>query len=135
MAEIFVRIRGMKEIAENLSKFTDIAERKLGIGMGKSVAKIAFDAKTFAPFRTGFLRDNIIPSVRKKKFLIIGNVISKAPYSVHQEFGTVNHSAHPFMRPSFKQNTEFVMRSLGRGLIEATFEAESKRKQTKEGLI
>lgn len=57
-------------------------------------------AKSFAPVDTGTLRRSITYEVGKRgiePYVRIGTNIS---YAVFQELGTVNHMAHPFLRPA-----------------------------------
>jgi len=136
MSDIGIRILGTDEVVANLRGFTDIAERKLGSKLGSIILRVAFDAKSLAPFRTGFLRDNIsVKLVKKKGFLLKGIVRSAAPYSIYQEFGTVNHSAHPFLIPAVTQNKQLIINELGRGLLESTFEAEGKREKFSRSIL
>ena len=130
MADLGIKVKGTDQVVANLMSFTDIAERKLGTKLGSVILRIAFDAKSLAPFRTGFLRENIEAKLeREKGFLLKGIISSKAPYSIFQEFGTSTHRAHPFMLPAVNQNKQLILNQLGIGLLEATFEAQGKREK------
>jgi len=60
---------------------------------------IAARAKEYAPVRTGALRDSIHVEERGRGFAIIaGN--NQVDYAVFQEYGTIHHGPHPFMRPA-----------------------------------
>lgn len=55
-------------------------------------------AERLAPVKTGRLRDSIITEPRKPANIII--VRDGVKYGIHQELGTVNMAAQPFMRPA-----------------------------------
>ncbi len=136
MSRIDIRINGTDEVIANLMNFSDIAERKLATKLTSIIMRVAADAKALAPFRTGFLRENISIKLEKQKgFLIKGIVKSSAPYSIYQEFGTVFHSSHPFLIPAVDQNKQLIINELGRGLLESTFEAEGKREKFSRSLL
>lgn len=136
MSDIGIKIQGTDEVIANLRGFTDIAERKLGTKLSSIILKVAFDAKTLAPFKTGFLRESISVKLEKKKgFLLKGIVRSAAPYSIYQEFGTVKHSAHPYLIPALDQNRQLIINELGRGLLESAFEAQGKREKFSRSLL
>ena len=54
-------------------------------------------AKAFAPIDTGFLRSSIQASPESRHSWVVG---VGADYGIHQEFGTSNMAAHPFMTPA-----------------------------------
>lgn len=73
-------------------------------GGGQIVRKGAFDvqaqAKTFAPVDTGNLKNSITSEEAEALRWIVGTVVEYAP---HQEYGTVNQSGQPFMRPAVER--------------------------------
>lgn len=58
-------------------------------------------AEELAPVDTGFLRDEI--HVEKGDGLGEYQVVSSAPYSVYQEYGTHKMAASPFLTPAWRQ--------------------------------
>lgn len=82
----------------------DFIDRYLGQAQSISMAEqrsvahdIADAARRLAPVDTGRLRDGIIVLESANTT----EIASTAPYSLFQEFGTVNHPAQPFLRPAF----------------------------------
>lgn len=73
-------------------------------GGGQIVRKGAYDvqgrAQDFAPVDTGNLKNSITASELAALQWIVGTVVEYAP---HQEWGTVNQSGTPFMRPAVER--------------------------------
>lgn len=57
-------------------------------------------AQALAPVDTGVLRDSIEIQYGKWEDGIYSEVGTDVYYAVFQEYGTVNHDAHPFLRPA-----------------------------------
>jgi HK97 gp10 family phage protein len=54
---------------------------------------------------TGFLVSNISTEVKSfKDGMVVGKIISAAPYSKHLEFGTTKMTERPFMLPALEKN-------------------------------
>lgn len=123
-----IKIRGVRETMQNIIEFEKEADRQLGLAMARVVFKITQDAKTNAPVRTGFLRDNIFPNVTLGRTSgIMGRVTSSAPYSIYQEFGTSRGvTGKRFMTRAVNSNLSFVKNELGDALRRATLRARSK---------
>ncbi len=70
-------------------------------GGGQIVRKGAFDvqgrAQDFAPVDTGNLKSSIFAAELDALRWIVATVVEYGP---HQEYGTVNQSGTPFMRPA-----------------------------------
>ncbi len=67
---------------------------------------------------TGFLVSNISMNVKKEpNGVIIGQVISSAPYSEHLEFGTTNMTARPFMQPALEKNRRKIQALFNQGIL------------------
>lgn len=127
MSEVTFKVLGVEQVQKNIESFTKESDRLLALKMAIVVDKVAFDAKKLAPFRTGFLRDHITGSVKRRRSFVEGRILSSADYSIYQEFGTSRHSAQPFMRPAFIQNQDFIMRTLSQAIIEAGFRAQLRQ--------
>lgn len=69
----------------------------------KVAKKIAADAKKNAPKKTGFLRKNIkaVAGERGKT----ASIVSLAPYSAYQEYGTVHIAPKFFMTRAFEKHS------------------------------
>ena len=119
--EVNFKVLGVEEVQKTLKKFNNEADRLLALKMGIVVKKLEVDAKGFAPFDTGFLMNHITSSVARKRSGILGRVRSGARYGIFQEFGTVHHPPHPFMRPSFIRNQVFIEEQLKQALVTAIF--------------
>ena len=60
---------------------------------------------------TGFLVSNISTEVKTfKNGMVVGKIISAAPYSKHLEFGTTNMTERPFMQPALEKNKHKIKR-------------------------
>jgi len=114
---VFVRVSGINETIARINKIDNVMQRELAIAMSTVTNRVAFDAKGFAPYKTGFLRDGIKSTVIRKGVDIIGRITSTAPYSVYQEFGTVRHRAQPFMIPALTKNRDFIELKLGDAVL------------------
>ena len=67
---------------------------------------------------TGFLVANITMNVRKKSNgVVIGQVISSAPYSEALEFGTTTMTERPFMQPALQKNKNKIEALFRKGII------------------
>lgn len=63
-------------------------------------------AKALAPVDTGELRDSIYILYGKHETGIWAEIGTDVFYAPFQEFGTVNHDAHPFLRPALQATME-----------------------------
>ncbi len=127
MADITFKVLGAEQVRKNIESFVKESDKLLALKMAIVVDKIASDAKKLAPVRTGFLRDHIRATIARRRSFIEGRIISSAPYSIFQEFGTSRHSAQPFMRPAFVQNLDFINRELSSAIIEAGIRAQLRQ--------
>ena len=70
------------------------------------------EARRQSPFKTGFLRSNILAH---KRGSMTWDIIAHAYYSIFQEFGTSRGVApHPFMGPAADMIRPKFLRALGR---------------------
>ena len=108
-----MRLRGADRIDRNLRATAKVAEPervKSALMVGAIV--IRDEARTLAPMRRGILRESIIVSdtatsaTFDRKFVtIFVGPDSSGWHGVFVEFGTVNMTAEPFMRPAFDMKT------------------------------
>ena len=121
-------VGGVQETVDNILEFGKEADRQLGLAMLKVVIRVNQTAKVNAPFRTGFLRQNIVHEVTLgRRSNIKGTVTSKAPYSAAQEFGTTRGiPATRFMLRAISSNVDFAERTLGQALQRATLRSRKK---------
>tara|TARA_Y100000114_G_C11654336_1_gene275846 strand:+ start:183 stop:605 length:423 start_codon:yes stop_codon:yes gene_type:complete len=67
---------------------------------------------------TGFLVSQISMNVKEEaNGVIVGQVISAAPYSAHLEFGTTNMTERPFMQPALEKNRRKIERLFTAGIL------------------
>lgn len=67
---------------------------------------------------TGFLVSQISMNVKKEaNGVIVGQVISAAPYSAHLEFGTTNMTERPFMQPALEKNRRKIQALFNQGIL------------------
>ena len=67
---------------------------------------------------TGFLVSQISMNVKKESNgVVVGQVISAAPYSAHLEFGTTNMTERPFMQPALEKNRRKIERLFTPGIL------------------
>lgn len=128
-----VEIQGIRETMENIRALERESERALGMAMVKVVVKVTRDLKEAAPFLTGFLRNNIIPSPPIKKVRgrgITGSITSGAKYSLVQEFGSVSRGIAPkrFIRNTIERNLPFIQETLGDSIKQVVLKANGGRK-------
>ena len=101
-------IDGMPAFTRNcefVKTMVQTGAREIVLGTMLTVAdRIRDRAEELAPVDTGKLEREIVVEEGQDECWIH----SKAPYSLFQEFGTVNHSAQPFMRPAFHEFRYFL---------------------------
>lgn len=67
---------------------------------------------------TGFLVSNITMNVKKEvNGVVVGQVISSAPYSQALEFGTTTMTERPFMQPALQKNKSKIKALFKKGII------------------
>lgn len=123
--DVKVNIKGVGETINKIQAFNDIAYSELGKAMFDSVNDFVSDAKYFAPYDTGFLRDHITGRVISKArgVVIIGRIRSSAYYSIFQEFGTSRNPPHPYMVTAFNKNKFSMKERFKRALETAIHKA------------
>jgi HK97 gp10 family phage protein len=120
MAEIVVKVTGLDEVERYFEKIKKESTRQLAISMERVVTKVSQDAKGLAPVDTGFLRDSINYTVAVSEVSVIGKVLSPAPYSFYQEFGSLRNPATFFLTNATEQNLKFIEEELKGALRAAT---------------
>ena len=67
---------------------------------------------------TGFLVSQISMNVKKEpNGVVVGQIISAAPYSAHLEFGTTNMTERPFMQPALEKNRRKIEALFNQGIL------------------
>jgi HK97 gp10 family phage protein len=83
-------------LAADLAAAPAKVEAKSVVAIRKSANQTQRDARRFAPVLTGRLREGIEVHAQGLE----AEVVSTAPYSVYNEYGTSKMAPHPFMRPA-----------------------------------
>ena len=128
--DVNVKIKGTEETINKIRVFGSRAFSELEQKMLEVVADFVDDAKEFAPFVTGYLKNHITGKIIKvsRGIVVIGRIHSRAKYSFFQEYGTIRHAAHPFMRPAFNKNKMQIIEKFGRAIHDAIMQSEYKGK-------
>ena len=120
MAVTVVKVEGLRELADALAELpkatgANVLRRTL-LKAGLPIAEMA---RSLAPRRTGTLAEvsiSVTPASPSKMTRTGKGAYDKQskvevlveagpePQAITQEFGTVNHPAHPFMRPAWLAN-------------------------------
>jgi len=97
------KIRGMQELQSKLKRLeSGMQARVLSNALTAGALPIQNEAKTLAPYETGTLRRSIHTEiVTKNDNRIVAEIGTDVEYGPHQEFGTWDMAAHPFLRPAF----------------------------------
>jgi HK97 gp10 family phage protein len=110
-----IRVEGLKELDEALTELPKATARNvIQRAFVKAIAPMEAQAKSLAPRRTGKLAESINFGTRlsrrqkrlHKKESDVEFFVGAAalPHAHLQEFGTVHHAPHPFMRPAWDSN-------------------------------
>lgn len=120
------KVTGAEETVKNIKTFMNEIQRETMIAMSQVVEKVTFDARSAAPYLTGYLRDHITGKTLRKRVWVVGTIMSSAKYSFYQEFGTSKMAAHPFLRPALQQNRGFIIDKFGTHYRETVMKSEYK---------
>lgn len=74
---------------------------------------IASKAYEFSPVLTGALRESIRVEERGQHSYAIVAGGGAVDYGMHQEYGTIHHAPHPFMRPAAVAGTAILASVVG----------------------
>lgn len=86
-------------------------------GMDDACAFAAEQARSKAPKKSGFLKENIDHEVKARGLTVTGYVGVKhaAFYGYFHELGTSKMAAHPFLRPAVLENADEIVRRVAGG--------------------
>lgn len=109
------------EILSKFNKLQDFFDHGLEQILEQWLQDVEKEAKSLAPIRTGFLRDNISSlGTSIANDVIKGSVASAAQYSSFLEFGTIKMSAKPFLKPALENKIDELVNRI-RNKIEEIF--------------
>jgi HK97 gp10 family phage protein len=88
----------------------------------KATLDIAADAANNAPYDTGALQESISTQIEGTFTGAEGLVYTNQEYAAYQEFGTIRHGPHPYMRPAaMKERLQLIAlgQTLGKSVEKA----------------
>jgi HK97 gp10 family phage protein len=99
-------------------------------GLNEGADLVAVRAQGHAPVNTGRLRDEItaVPAESSEGSHFEAHVISPAPYSVFQEYGTGHNKPHPFLRPALHESHQEVTNLVRSGVRRAIRGVKAKER-------
>lgn len=83
-----------------LKELFDSPEGPAGKYLKSKGLQVQRRAKQLAPVDTGRLRASIAEQLERDEQGLVERVGTDVDYAAHQEFGTVNMPAHPYLRPA-----------------------------------
>lgn len=134
-----VKMEGLRELERALAELPKATARNVLRKVLKQAAEpTKVDAQARAPVETGKLQQSIIVGTRltprqradaKKEGTYFSeiHVGTAGVPAVPQEFGTINHAAHPFMRPAWDSNKDKALATIGSELGGAIEKAAARR--------
>ncbi len=122
-----LRIEGFEEVDRNLEKLAEVADEKELRALGREALRPVADmAKELVRRRTGTLAESIrvgsrlsarqaalAPPERGTVEVYVGP--APLPQAITEEFGTVNETGHPYMRPAWDAQLRNVLERLRDG--------------------
>jgi HK97 gp10 family phage protein len=108
-----VTVTGGINVIKALREFGEAGDKEIANITQATAKDIEFNAKRLAPVDTGYLKDHIFTDPIDK---FTYRVISPAPYSVYQEFGTRFQPGTPFMYPAFRIARKTYPKDLEEGI-------------------
>ena len=113
--EVQVEIIGIERLTARINKAVNSLDEKIVEGLEVVGSNIVADAKSWAPVRTGRLRDSIGMSVLNRQL----EVYAEAEYAAYVEYGTSRMAPRPFLAPAFEANRPDLVAVLNGELREA----------------
>ncbi|WP_122645701.1 HK97-gp10 family putative phage morphogenesis protein [Enterococcus mediterraneensis] len=104
-----VRIVGMDQFIKEVYRKQSGIDQAVSQEIARSVLRVEKRAKTWAPWDTGWLANNIYSQMTH---LLTGEVVSPVEYSIYVEDGTRYMMAQPFMYPALKTEWPILRKNL-----------------------
>lgn len=140
---VTVKVEGLNELQKALRQLPDSTAKGVARRVLKKAGEpVAQTARQLVPVKEGHLRDSIgvstkLSKTQRRKHRKIGKDdiemfigAGPLPQAHHQEFGTKDHPAQPFMRPAWDKNKRAVLEGIKGDLweeIRKTAERVAKR--------
>ncbi len=109
---INITTRGFQQVVDEFRGFNSRLQTAIVDSLGKATDEIVTIAQSYAPVRTGALRDSIHSEPTGPMSY---GLTADVDYAVFVEYGTVRMLAQPFMRPAVIEGNQL--------LLEAAYEA------------
>lgn len=111
MAAPGVHIEGLRETIRTLNRL-GVEDQDLKQAFKKIGTKVAGDAKTFVPYKTGRLANTIKPSNTKNKSVVRAGS-ARVPYAGVIHYGGYNNiQPHPFLTDAVLKNRETAVKEM-----------------------
>ena len=120
MAGVRIDDRGLSRFQRQLKSYGVTADELKDV-MFKIGNKVANDAKSLAPVRTGALRDSIRAS-KAQRTAVIRAGSAKVPYSSFNEWGTGAMDGTEFVTRAIEQNEDYAAKQ-----VDAELDALARR--------
>ena len=127
--KVTVKVEGLKQIQDALHDLPKATAKNIMRRVLKSRAQpIADTATKLAPVDTGYLQRSIAVSTKLSRAARKGHKkLSKdgvevyvgpsgAPRSIMQEFGTIDHPPHPYLRPAWDAHKDELLTNIGKDM-------------------
>jgi HK97 gp10 family phage protein len=88
-----------------LAELFESPDGPAGKHLKKQGLQVVRRAKRLAPVDTGRLRSSITEELGQEGGDLVERIGTDTEYALHQEMGTVNMPAHPFLRPALAEVT------------------------------
>lgn len=102
-----ITILGLPQLQAKLRALPVIADRAAKVGRGQGANRVAAEAQSRVPVRTGATRASIAVTVAGE-----GEAVVASQAAVFLEFGTVHMAAQPFLVPAFEQERDQVVEDI-----------------------
>lgn len=103
----------LKSFAADLTKASGRAQHMARQAVGKTAADITADAKKFAPYRTGNLRNSIGHDITYSSDATEAEIGPTANYAHYLEHGTSRMAPRPFLGPAFDRRVPGFEQAMG----------------------
>lgn len=103
----------LKSFAADLTKASGRAQHMARQAVAKTAADITADAKVFAPYRTGNLRNSIGHDITNSDGATEAEIGPTAGYGIFLEHGTSRMAPHPFLGPAFDRRAPGFEKAMG----------------------
>jgi HK97 gp10 family phage protein len=122
--QIKVDIKGMGELVGKLNKMNQMAAVRVSEQVVKSAGKIRKSGKARVAVLSGDLKKSIKAKYSKDKLSATIGPQGKGAWKAHFiEWGTVEHSAKPYMTPAYEENKNDYIDGMKKALGKAVDES------------